>query len=137
MDTPFAVKSYNEARILNQQPLTLGAVLENDPSVRTTLGFGNMSEQFVVRGFNLFGEDIAIDGLFGVTPRQLVSPALYEKVQILIGASAFLLGAAPGGSATGVTVNLPPKPAKDRNNNHLTATRLSAKTSQGHHALSH
>src|SRR3546814_5052658 len=54
MDTPFAVKSYNEALILNQQPLTLGAVLENDPSVRTTLGFGNMSEQFVVRGFNLF-----------------------------------------------------------------------------------
>src|SRR3546814_9800839 len=66
MDTPFAVKSYNEALILNQQPLTLGAVLENDPSVRTTLGFGNMSEQFVVRGFNLFGDDIAIDGLFGV-----------------------------------------------------------------------
>src|SRR3546814_8361758 len=99
MDTPFAVNSYNEALILNQQPLTLGAVLENDPSVRTTLGFGNMSEQFVVRGFNLFGEDIAIDGLFGVTPRQLVSPELYEQVQNLNGASAFLFGAAPGGSA--------------------------------------
>jgi len=95
MDTPFAVKSYNEALILNQQPLTLGAVLENDPSVRTTLGFGNMSEQFIVRGFNLFGEDIAIDGLFGVTPRQLVSPELYDQIQILNGASAFLFGAAP------------------------------------------
>ncbi len=125
MDTPFAVKSYNEALILNQQPLTLGAVLENDPSVRTTLGFGNMSEQFVVRGFNLFGEDIAIDGLFGATPRQLVSPELYDQVQILNGASAFLFGAAPGGSALGGTVNLTPKRAKDRDTNRLTANYVS------------
>lgn len=125
MDTPFAVKSYNEALILNQQPLTLGAVLENDPSVRTTLGFGNMSEQFVVRGFNLYGEDIAIDGLFGVTPRQLVSPELYDQVQILNGASAFLFGAAPGGSALGGTVNLTPKRAKDRDTNRLTVNYLS------------
>jgi iron complex outermembrane receptor protein len=125
MDTPFAVKSYNEALILNQQPLTLGAVLENDPSVRTTLGFGNMSEQFVVRGFNLFGEDIAIDGLFGVTPRQLVSPELYDQVQILNGASAFLFGAAPGGSALGGTVNLSPKRAKDKDTNRLTVNYLS------------
>ncbi|WP_447728635.1 TonB-dependent receptor [Sphingomonas koreensis] len=127
MDTPFAVKSYNEALILNQQPLTLGAVLENDPSVRTTLGFGNMSEQFVVRGFNLFGEDIAIDGLFGVTPRQLVSPELYDQVQILNGASAFLFGAAPGGSALGGTVNLTPKRAKGKDTNRLTANWLSDK----------
>lgn len=127
MDTPFAVKSYNEALILNQQPLTLGAVLENDPSVRTTLGFGNMSEQFVVRGFNLFGEDIAIDGLFGVTPRQLVSPELYDQIQILNGASAFLFGAAPGGSALGGTVNLTPKRAKERDTSRLTVNYLSDK----------
>lgn len=125
MDTPFAVKSYNSALILNQQPLTLGAVLENDPSVRTTLGFGNMSEQFVVRGFNLFGEDVAIDGLFGVTPRQLVSPELYDQVQILNGASAFLFGAAPGGSALGGTVNLVPKRGKERDTNRLTLSYLS------------
>ena len=125
MDTPFAVKSYNEALILNQQPLTLGAVLENDPSVRTTLGFGNMSEQFVIRGFNLFGEDIAIDGLYGVTPRQLVSPELYDQVQILNGASAFLFGAAPGGSALGGTVNLSPKRAKNRDTNRVTVNYLS------------
>src|SRR3546814_3165378 len=50
MEVPFAVKAYSETLILNQQPLTLGAVLENDPSVRTSLGFGNASEQFVIRG---------------------------------------------------------------------------------------
>ncbi|MBX3594610.1 TonB-dependent receptor [Sphingomonas sp.] len=125
MDTPFAVKSYNEALILNQQPLTLGAVLENDPSVRTSLGFGNASEQFVIRGFPLYGEDVAIDGLYGVTPRQLVSPELYDQVQILNGASAFLFGAAPGGSALGGTVNLSPKRAKDKDTNRLTANYLS------------
>src|SRR3546814_2049649 len=30
-DTPFSIKTYNEALILNQQPQTLGQVLENDP----------------------------------------------------------------------------------------------------------
>src|SRR3546814_15171707 len=105
MEVPFAVKAYSETLILNQQPLTLGAVLENDPSVRTSLGFGNASEQFVIRGFPLYGEDIAIDGLYGVTPRQLVSPELYDQVQVLNGASAFLFGAAPGGTALGGTLN--------------------------------
>jgi len=125
MEVPFAVKAYSETLILNQQPLTLGAVLENDPSVRTSLGFGNASEQFVIRGFPLYGEDIAIDGLYGVTPRQLVSPELYDQVQVLNGASAFLFGAAPGGSALGGTVNLQPKRAKDRDTNRVTINYLS------------
>lgn len=125
MEVPFAVKAYSETLILNQQPLTLGAVLENDPSVRTSLGFGNASEQFVIRGFPLFGEDIAIDGLYGVTPRQLVSPELYDQVQVLNGASAFLFGAAPGGTALGGTVNLVPKRAKDKDTNRVTVNYLS------------
>ncbi|GAB7552371.1 TonB-dependent siderophore receptor [Novosphingobium sp. 11B] len=120
MAVPFAIKAYSDTLILNQQPLTLGQVLENDPSVRTSLGFGNASEQFVIRGFPLYGEDIAIDGLYGVTPRQLVSPELYDQVQILNGASAFLFGAAPGGTALGGTVNLQPKRAKDQPINRVT-----------------
>src|ERR1700761_8504307 len=106
LDVPFNIRSYSAALILNQQSETLGEVLENDPSVRTTLGFGNFSEQFVIRGFPLYGDDISIDGLFGATPRQLVSPELYESVQILNGANAFLNGAAPGGSGIGGGVNL-------------------------------
>jgi iron complex outermembrane receptor protein len=127
MEVPFAIKGYSETLILNQQSLTLGAVLENDPSVRTSLGFGNASEQFVIRGFPLFGEDVAIDGLYGVTPRQLVSPELYDQVQILNGASAFLFGAAPGGTALGGTVNLMPKRAKDKDINRVTLNYLSKK----------
>lgn len=128
MDVPFAIKSYDNTLILNQQSQTLGQVLENDSSVRTSLGYGNASEQFVIRGFPLYGEDIAIDGLYGITPRQLVSPELYDSVQILNGASAFLFGAAPGGTALGGTVNLEPKRATAK-----TVTRLTANyQSTGH-----
>jgi iron complex outermembrane recepter protein len=105
-DVPFTVRSYNEALILNQQPQTLGQVLENDPTVRTSYGFGNASEQFIVRGFTLFGDDVGLNGLYGITPRQLVAPELFESVQVLNGASAFLNGAAPGGSGVGGSVNL-------------------------------
>lgn len=113
-DVPFAVKSYSSALILNQQPQTLGQVLENDPSIRTGYAFGNAAELFIMRGFPLFGDDIAIDGLYGLTPRQLIAPELYEQVQVLNGASAFLNGAAPGGSGIGGSVNLVPKRAGER-----------------------
>jgi iron complex outermembrane receptor protein len=112
-DVPFNVKSYNSALILNQQPQTLGQVLENDPSIRTTLGFGNAAEVFIIRGFPLFGEDIGLEGLYGITPRQLVAPELYDQVQVLNGANAFLNGAAPGGTGLGGSVNLTLKHAEE------------------------
>ncbi|XVJ64356.1 MAG: TonB-dependent receptor [Sphingopyxis sp.] len=105
-DVPFSVRSYNEALILNQQPDTLGEVLENDPTIRTTLGFGTAAEVFVIRGFALNSDDIGFDGLYGITPRQLVAPELFSSVQVINGASAFLNGAAPGGSGIGGSVNL-------------------------------
>ena len=105
-DLPFAIRSYDETLILNQQPQTLGDVLENDPTIRLSYGFGNAAELFVIRGFALFGDDIGLNGLYGVTPRQLVAPELLGSVQVLNGASAFLNGAAPGGSGLGGNVNL-------------------------------
>jgi iron complex outermembrane receptor protein len=110
-DIPFSIRSYNAALILNQQPQTLGQVLENDPTIRTTTGFGIAGELFVIRGFSLAGDDIGMDGLYGITPRQLVAPELYESVQVLNGSSAFLNGAAPGGTGIGGSVNLIPKRA--------------------------
>nr|WP_246103876.1 TonB-dependent siderophore receptor [Swaminathania salitolerans] len=106
LDVPFNVRGYTSALILNQQSQTLGDVLMNDPTVRTTYGYGNFSEQFIIRGFPVYGDDVAIDGLYGITPRQLVSPQLYDQVQVLNGASAFLNGAAPGGTAQGGNINL-------------------------------
>ncbi|RZM36110.1 MAG: TonB-dependent siderophore receptor [Sphingomonas sp.] len=112
LETPFNVRNYTAQLILDQQAETLGEVLENDPSVRITQGFGNQSELFVIRGFPLAGDDVALDGLYGITPRQLVSPELYERVQVLNGSSAFLFGAAPGGSGLGGGINLIPKRAE-------------------------
>lgn len=112
-DVPFSIRSYNAALILNQQPQTLGQVLENDPTIRTTTGFGIAGELFVIRGFSLAGDDVGYDGLYGIMPRQLVAPELYESVQVLNGSSAFLNGAAPGGTGIGGSVNLIPKRATD------------------------
>lgn len=113
LDVPFNVRSYTSALILNQQSQTLGDVLMNDPTVRTTYGYGNFSEQFIIRGFPVYGDDVSIDGLYGITPRQLVSPQLYDQVQVLNGASAFLNGAAPSGTAQGGNINLEFKHAGD------------------------
>ncbi|PHR20758.1 MAG: TonB-dependent siderophore receptor [Sphingopyxis sp.] len=110
-DLPFSVRSYNAALILNQQPQTLGQVLENDPTIRTTTGFGIAGELFNIRGFTLAGDDVGYDGLYGIMPRQLAAPELYESVEVLNGSSAFLNGAAPGGSGIGGSVNLIPKRA--------------------------
>lgn len=105
-DLPFSIRSYDETLILNQQPQTLGEVLENDPTIRATYGFGNAAELFVIRGFELFGEDVGLNGLYGIAPRQLVAPELFDSVQVLNGANAFLNGASPSGSGLGGSVNL-------------------------------
>ncbi|WP_133365624.1 TonB-dependent receptor [Qipengyuania sediminis] len=113
-DLPFSLRAYDETLILNQQPLTLGEVLENDPTIRASYGFGNAAELFVIRGFPLFGDDVGLNGLYGIAPRQLIAPELFSSVQVLNGSSAFLNGAAPGGSGLGGSVNLLLKRAEMR-----------------------
>lgn len=121
MDVPFSVTSYTEELIRNQQAETIGDVVANDPSVRTSYGFGIFGEQFVIRGFELFSDDIAIDGVYGVTPRQLPGIEMFERVEVLKGASAFLNGVPPGGSGIGGSVNLAPKRAHDVPTRRVTA----------------
>lgn len=113
LDVPFSIHSYTSSLILNQQSQTLGQVLQNDPAVRTTYGYGNFAELFVIRGFPVYGDDVAINGLYGITPRQLVSPQLYDQVHLLTGVSVFLNGAAPGGTSIGGTINLQFKHAEN------------------------
>lgn len=129
-DIPFNLRAYNEALILNQQPDSLGEVLENDPTVRTTLGFGIAGEVFVIRGFDLASDDVGFDGLYGITPRQLIAPELFSSVQVINGASAFINGAAPGGSGVGGSVNLLPKQAQ-RDMLRVTAGYISASQVSG------
>jgi iron complex outermembrane receptor protein len=121
MDTPFAVTSYTEELARNQQARSVGDVLQNDPVVRVTKGFGNFQELYVIRGFPVYSDDMTYNGLYGVLPRQFVAAELLERVEVFHGATAFLNGAAPGGSGVGGAFNLTPKRAPNDPLNRLTA----------------
>ena len=121
MDTPFATTSYTEALIRGQQARSVADVLQNDPAVRVTKGFGNFQELYVIRGFPVYSDDMTYNGLYGVLPRQFVAAELLERVEVFHGATAFLNGAAPGGSGVGGAFNLVPKRAANAPLNRLTA----------------
>lgn len=111
MDTPFSSTNYTESLILDQQAQGIGDVLLNDPVVRAARGFGNFQEVFLIRGFPAFSDDMTYNGIYGILPREYVAAELVERVEVFRGASAFLNGAAPGGSNLGGTINLVPKRA--------------------------
>jgi len=111
MDTPFNQTSYTSTLIRDQQAKSVGEVLLNDPSVRGARGFGNFQELYVLRGQPMYSDDLAYNGLYGLLPRQYVASEFFERVEVLHGASAFLNGAAPGGSNLGGSINLMPKRA--------------------------
>jgi iron complex outermembrane receptor protein len=114
IDVPFSMTSYTSKLIEEQQARTLADVLDNDPAVRSQLGFGNQQQVFVIRGFQLNGDDISLNGLYGLTPRQLVATETIERVDVFKGANAFLNGASPTGSAIGGGINLELKRADDK-----------------------
>ncbi|MNU52044.1 Ferrichrome receptor FcuA precursor [compost metagenome] len=111
MDSPFSSTSYTHELIQNQQAKSVADVLQNDPSVRVARGFGNFQESYFIRGFVVNSDDIAYNGLYGLLPRQYISSELFERVEVLRGASAFLNGATPTGGGIGGNINLLPKRA--------------------------
>ncbi|MGF6571538.1 iron complex outermembrane receptor protein [Paraburkholderia sp. GAS333] len=114
IDVPFSMTSYTSKLIEDQQARTIADVLANDPAVRTAYGYGNFAQVFVIRGFQLNGDDISLNGLYGITPRQLVATDALERVDVFKGANAFLAGASPTGSAVGGGINLQLKQADDK-----------------------
>lgn len=111
LDTPFAVTAYTEELARNQQARSVADVLQNDPAVRVSKGFGNFQELYILRGFPIYSDDMTYNGLYGILPRQFVASEFLERVEVFHGATAFLNGAAPGGSAIGGSINLTPKRA--------------------------
>ena len=111
METPFSVVSFTHELIQNQQARSVGDVLQNDPSIRVARGFGNFQESYFIRGFLLSSDYVAYNGLYSLLPRQYISSELFERVEVLHGASTFLTGITPGGDGIGGTVNLLPKRA--------------------------
>ena len=111
MDTPFSSTAYTEELARNQQARSVADVLQNDPVVRVAKGFGNFQELYVIRGFPVYSDDMTFNGVYGILPRQFVAAEFLERVEVFHGATAFLNGAAPGGSGVGGAFNLVPKRA--------------------------
>ncbi len=111
LDAPYASQAYTSALVEAQQADSVGDVLQNDPTVRVAKGFGNFQEVYVLRGFPVYSDDITLNGVFGLLPRQFVAAELLERVEVFRGANALLNGAAPGGSGVGGSINLVPKRA--------------------------
>jgi len=111
METPFSSTSYTNELIQDQQARSVADVLLNDPSVRQARGFGNFQELYVVRGFPVYSDDVAYNGLYGMLPRQYIASEFFERVEVFRGANSFLNGAAPFGSGIGGAINLLPKRA--------------------------
>ncbi|MBS68036.1 MAG: TonB-dependent siderophore receptor [Pseudomonas sp.] len=130
METPFTSTNYTSQLIQDQQARSVADVLQNDPSVRIARGFGNFQELYVVRGFPLYSDDIAYNGLYGLLPRQYVAAEFIERVEVFRGASAFLNGAAPGGTGIGGAINILPKRAPNE-----PLTRLTLGAENGGHGI--
>ncbi len=112
MSTPFSLTSFTEKTIRDQQARTLTDVLGNDPSVRTNVPAYSGIQGFFIRGFPVFAQDIAFNGLYGVADS--FNPALepIERVEVQHGPSTMLSGMPPFGTIGG-TINLIPKRATD------------------------
>ena len=120
MESPFASSNFTEDLIRQQQAVSVADVMQNDPVVRVAKGFGNFQELYMIRGFPVYSDDMTYNGVYGVLPRQFVAAEIAERVEVFRGASAFLNGAAPGGSSLGGSVNLVPKRASDIDLNRVT-----------------
>lgn len=119
MDTPFSSTNYTNELIQDQQAQSVADVLLNDPAVRSARGFGNFQELYVIRGFQLYSDDLSYNGLYGMLPRQYIASEFLERVEVFRGANTFLNGAAPGGSGIGGAINLLPKRAGNEPTNRV------------------
>ncbi len=102
IDTPFTVASYTEKLIEQQQASTIGQVLKNDASIRTTTNQGHLNENFKIRGFDVNHEDMNYNGFFGVAPYGRIPTEFLESVTVLKGPNALVAGLAPTGSVGAV-----------------------------------
>ncbi len=113
MDAPFSVTSYTAKAIEDQQARTVGDMVAVDSSVRYVSQPGGILDAFTIRGFPVgngnFGE-IAFDGMYGVASNYRVSTGYIERIELIKGPTAMLVGMAPSGSVGG-GINIVPKRA--------------------------
>ena len=118
-DQPFSATSYTDKLIRDQQARNVQDVVNNDPSIRTNVPAFSGILGFFVRGFPVFAQDIAFNGLFGVA--DAFNPAIepIERVEVLRGPSTLLSGVPPFGNIGGI-INLIPKRAGEEPLNRVT-----------------
>ncbi|MCP1660387.1 TonB-dependent receptor [Neisseria perflava] len=121
LENPFSTTAYTNKLIQDKQAKSVGDVLQNDPTVRIARGYGNFQESYFIRGFASESDDTMYNGLYGILPRQYIATELFERVEVLRGASAFMNGMAPGGNNIGGTVSVLPKRAPNEELTRFTA----------------
>jgi len=124
MDTPFSTTNYTAKTIQDQQARSIADVIDNDPSVRNIWSSSSYTNQFFIRGFPVFNDDVAFNGLYGLMPRQIISPEIAERVEIFKGPNALLNGMSPSGTIGG-GINIVSKRATDEPITQLTSTYAS------------
>jgi len=101
-DIPRSIQVVTEQIILDQQALDIEDVMKNVSGVQTISNFGNTTDSFMIRGFNV--RTIFQDGFRLSNNITRVQTTNIERVEILKGASALLYGQVqPGGLINIVT----------------------------------
>ncbi|TXH37005.1 MAG: TonB-dependent receptor [Rhodospirillaceae bacterium] len=124
MDTPFSTINYTKKLIQDQQARSLADIIDNDPSIRNIWSSSSYSNQFMIRGFPVYNDDVAFNGLYGLMPRQIIAAEMAERVEIFKGPNALLNGVNPSGTVGG-GINIVSKHAEDDPLTQLTATYAS------------
>lgn len=124
MDTPFNQTSYTAQTIEDFQARSLSDVLIADPSVRLSSARNNINEDFSIRGFTVASQDVALNGMYGLSPYYRVPVEFIERVEVLKGPSALLNGIPPSGNMGG-SINVVSKRAGNDPLTRVTASYLS------------
>jgi len=131
LDAPVTINSYTSQVIQEKQARTLADVLQNDPSVRFTTNSGHMLEHFTIRGLDVSGPSVALNGLYGIAPKGHIPTEFLERVEVLRGPSGLLSGMAPVDNLGG-TVNVVTKRATAEPITNFTTSYSSDSYFQGH-----
>ncbi|WP_083274795.1 TonB-dependent receptor [Novosphingobium resinovorum] len=125
MDTPFNVTNYTSQLIENQNSRSLLDVLDNDPSIRASGARDGETTTVIMRGFELTGREVLVNGMFGASDTRGTMIEAVERVEVHKGPSAMLNGVSPWGSSYGGSINYVLKRAGDAPLNRVTATYAS------------
>lgn len=131
MDAPVSVQSYSAQAVQTYQAQTVGELLEVDPSVRATTNGGHMLEHFSIRGMEVSGSNIMLNGLFDLVPAGHVPTEFIERIEVLRGPNALLGGMAPS-DGLGGSINVVSKKANSEPLTELTTSWSSSAYGEAH-----